>query len=135
MTLHIISIILLFAPTVLELFDDTKGDKNKAADVLLRCLLGVGVALVGFFLIGKPILDSFILSMAIHFMFFDYLITFILLRNGTIEQPRGVKYHWFSYTGKSGVIDNIKFWREMKPTTKLFARVGVLAVAVLIWVV
>lgn len=135
MTLHIISIILLFAPTVLELFDDMKGDKNKAADVMLRCLIGVGVALVGFFLIGKPILDSFMLSMAIHFMFFDYLITYILLRNGTIEQPREVKYHWFSYTGKSGVIDNLKLWKEMKPRTKLYVRVGVLVIAVLIWVV
>jgi hypothetical protein len=130
----IISLASLFAPTVWELSDDARGDHNKTQDVLLRCLIGLAAALLNFFLIGKPILDSFLLSMAIHFMFFDYAIAFILIRNGKLEPPRGVKYHWFSYVAKKGPIDNIGFWKRMEPKKKLWVRVGVVGVAILIYI-
>jgi hypothetical protein len=125
-----ISILSLFAPLVWESFDDSKGDHNKAQDVFLRCMIGLVAALVNFFLIGKPILDSFILSMAIHFMFFDYLINIILYKNDVIDYA-----NWFSHTGKKGVIDNVPFWKNMNPWTKLYVRVGVLIAAIVIYAI
>lgn len=77
----IISITALFAPLIWELINDRYGDEDKKLDVLIRVILGLAAALVNFILIGKPILDSFLLSMAIFFMLFDYLINIILYKN------------------------------------------------------
>ena len=81
--------------------------------------------------VGFNFWASLALSIAIHFAFFDYIIAYILIKNGTIEPPKGVEYHWFTYTGKSGVVDNIRLWREMDPWTKLMARLSLLTVAML----
>lgn len=126
----IISILSLFAPVTWECLDDSKGDHNKAQDVFLRFLIGLVAALINFFLIGKPIVDSFLLSMAIHFLLFDYAINIILYKRGIIDYA-----NWFSHTGKKGVIDNIGFWKRMNPWTKLWVRVGVLVVAILIYMI
>jgi hypothetical protein len=126
----ILSILVLFAPLTWELINDRFGDEDKKLDVLIRVILGIASALVNFILIGKPILDSFILSMAIFFLAFDYLINIILYKNDVIDYA-----NWFSYTSKKGVIDNIGFWKKMNPWTKLGVKVGVLAVAILIYVI
>jgi hypothetical protein len=128
----IVSILTLFSPLLWELYNDLNGEtvEEKMNDVLWRLLLTAVAALTNFFLIGKPILDSFILSMAIHFMFFDYLINIILYKNNVIDYA-----NWFSHTGKKGVIDNIGFWKKMNPWTKLLVRVGVLVMSILIYVI
>lgn len=73
------------------------------------------------------------MSVAIHFLFFDYSIQYILIKNGTLEPPRGVKYHWFTYQAKAGVIDNIGLWRNMNPWVKLCIRVGYFTMALMLF--
>lgn len=119
--------LILFFPLVFELIDDKMGDMNKAFDVYMRIVLGLLVALVPWIFDDRSYLASFAVSMGLHFFAFDYLISAILLRNGTIEPPRGVKYHWFSYLG-NGFVDRVKWWREIGEWWRFGIRLGVLIV-------
>lgn len=132
--LNIISFVCLCVPTVWELFDDKTGDTNKTPDTISRLIFMSSAGAAAHYISGENWLTAFNLSFAIFFMFFDYCISYILIRNGTLEPPRGVKYHWFSYSGKSGVIDNLKFWRNMNPWVKLFIRIGYLAIALFLYI-
>lgn len=122
--LNIISFACLCVPTEWELFDDKSGDKNKSADVIYRLVLMAGAATAAHYISDENWLTAFNLSLAIFFLCFDYLITAILIHNGTLEPPRGVRYHWFDYTAKKGVIDNISFWKNLNPYVKLLIRVA-----------
>lgn len=98
--------------TIWEVYNDRHGDFNKGADVVIRVIYLIIDSLILRLIFQKPFLDSLLLSTAIFFFFFDYAITYVLIKNGTLEPPRGVKYHWFSYMGKVGVFDNLAFWRK-----------------------
>lgn len=127
--LSILCILSLFAPLVWELFNDMGGDtkKSKRQDVFIRLLIALGAAVVGWYLIDKPIIDGFILSLAIHFLIFDYAINYILKKRGVIE----TKESWFSYLGKSYTDDVL---RQFTPMQRLFLKIGVLGVAITIYV-
>lgn len=133
MTLSILFLAMAL-PTVWELWNDRRGDLNKFEDGIWR----VTIAAVASIIVKHSALGflaAFNLSMAIHFMFFDYIIAYILIKNGTLEPPRGVKYHWFSYTAKSGVIDNLKFWRNMNPWLKLGIRVAYFIISITLFII
>src|SRR6187549_753643 len=101
--------ILLSSAVIVEVEDDKGGDKNKTTDVIWRtvfCLISAALV-YAFGLIGSPshgFLQSFFMSGAIFFLVFDYAIA--------ATRGRG---DWFSYLGEKGVVDNIKFWRNMGP--------------------
>lgn len=108
--------------TIWELWNDRKGDFNKMLDVIIRIALLALEAVAAHLQLQKPYLVALNLSAAIFFFFFDYLIAFILIRNGTLEPPRGVKYHWFTYVAKDGVVDNVPHWKNANPWLKLAIR-------------
>lgn len=109
--------------TIWEVWNDRLGDLNKTADIQVRFLLLLIEAVLLYLLTDKNIFICINLSIAFFFLTFDYAINYILIKNGTLELPRGVKYHWFDYSGKKGVIDNLKFWKNLNPYVKLLIRV------------
>lgn len=130
----IVAFILLFAPTIRETWNDRKGDFNKGADVIIRIVIGLLAALISSIILNRYLepfnihhiagrLVAFNMSMAIFFLFFDYLISYILIHNGTIELPRGSKQTWFNYTAKSGFVDRVPWWSKLNPYVKLLIRV------------
>lgn len=130
MILTILSILLLCGPLVFELVDDRQGDTDKTMDVALRIAIGLLASFVAWFTDGRNFLAAFNLSMAIHWMFFDYAINIIL--NKTVYEK---KVNWFTHVGKSGVIDNLKFWKEMNPYVKLGIRVAYFLISVTLYFV
>lgn len=130
---QIIAIINLIVPTGWEVLNDRRGDTNKTQDIFVRYGLGTLAAVINFFWItGKPVFDSLLLSMGIHFMIFDYIIAWWLIRTGKIEAPRGVKYHWFSYVGRSP-FDSL--WTNWNPKVRLVIRAVILATAIAIYII
>lgn len=121
--------------TIWEVINDRHGDSNKQYDIIARLILIWIEAALLHFIFHKPLVDSLLLSTAFFFSFFDYLIAYILIKNGTLEPPRGITYYWFDYIAKVGPFDNFKYWKELKPRTKLFVRVVVLIGAIIIYVV
>jgi len=69
------------------------------------------------------------------FAFFDYLIGYVLIKNGTLEPPRGVTYHWFTYEAKKGVFDNLKTWRKIGPWGRFLVKSLVLIGATILFIV
>lgn len=94
--------------TIWEVWNDRHGDLNKSTDVYIRIVLLWVEAFVLKFIFHKPSWAAFILSSAIFFMFFDYLVTYVLIRNKVIEVPGA---HWFTYTAKGGLFDNMEWWK------------------------
>lgn len=119
-----IASLILCVPTIWEVFNDRKGDFNKSFDVLFRIVTMLLASWTVSENFGFNFFASLNLSLAIFFLFFDYVIAYVLIRNGTLEPPKGVKYHWFTYQAKSGVIDNLKFWKSLKPAIKLGIRIA-----------
>jgi hypothetical protein len=133
--IEFIAILILLIPTGWQIANDWKGDYNKSMDVLIWSLFAIAGGVVNFLWItGKAVFDSVVLSWGMHFMIFDYLIAYVHLSNGTVEQPRGNPYHWFSYLG-SGPVDSIKFWRNMSPKLRLVIRIIVFAGCVAIYAI
>lgn len=120
---NIVAFILLFTPTSWELSNDKNGDINKKHDVYIRIILMLAFSFSPRHFEWAKFLISFNMSAAIFFLFFDYLISYILIHNGTIELPRGSKYTWFNYTAKSGFVDRVPWWSKLNPYVKLLIRV------------
>lgn len=125
--MNLIAFLLLLTPLVWELISDRNGEtpKQKKLDVFIRVLIALIVALVGFFIADKPIVDGFVLSLAIHFMLFDYLIIMILNRR-VYEK----KVNWFSHLSKSYTDDVLRQW---SPWTRFFIKLGVLSGGVILY--
>lgn len=134
---EILAILLLCAPLLWECTDDLHGDKNKSRDVIVRWLIAVFIAVVimvmGYFNMvhRHGFWPSFCLSLSIHFAIFDYIIAYLLIKNGVIDDEFN---HWFTYMGKRGYTDNIKWWRNLNPWIKLFVRGIPLIISILFYV-
>jgi hypothetical protein len=125
----ILSVILLTFPLLYHLYSDQNGERpsEKTADIIYVSIIALVASLIGYFNTGKPIVDGFILAWAIHFLVFDYAIVYILKRRGVIE----TKESPFSYLGKSYTDDVLRQWT---PVTRLLIKLGVLILAVVIYV-
>lgn len=123
-----ISILLLSLPLIWELWNDRNGDSHisrgfiklpsKKVDVIVRVILAFLVSLINYILYDKEIIKSISLSGAIHFLCFDYLIAYILIKRKII------KGKWWSYMGSKGM-DNIKLWKNIKPQYKFLIRLTI----------
>lgn len=126
--LKIISVIWLVIPLIWEILNDKNGDDHntrgllarfnipsKKVDVIVRILLAIILSVCNNYLVDMPIWKSIFLCGAIHFLFFDYIIAYILIKKGII------KGHWYSYMGSKG-IDNVKSWKNVHPHVKLIFR-------------
>ena len=112
MLVEIIALLILAGPMVWERRNDRRGDFNKKGDVIIRALLMALVSIVNYLLryfnfmhieslwhmiIGTS--QAFLMSIAEFFLIFDYSIA-----KKFSKDP-------FSYLGKSGWFDNLKWWR------------------------
>lgn len=124
----LLSIILLALPLLYHLWNDKDGEEpeDKGIDILIMSVIAIAAAVAGFFIADKPIIDGLFLSWAIHFAVFDYAINYILYRHGVIEN-----LDWFSHLGKSYTDDVLRQW---KPWTRFWIKVGILVVAVTIYI-
>lgn len=120
--------------TLWEVWNDRHGDLNKAFDVFIRVLLFTAEGVALHFIFHKPLQDCIILSACFFFLVFDYLVCWVLIKNGVIEPRIGGGYTWFNYQAKSGVVDNIPFWKRMNPWVKLWIRLVVFIAAILIFI-
>jgi hypothetical protein len=108
-----------------ELFNDRTGDPDKSFDVIIRIALILIEALALTLLFNRPIGDSILLSCAVFFAGFDYLIHWIMIRKKVIELPRGES--WFSWTGKTSAFDMWQPWVNLGK----WGRFGVKAVVLI----
>lgn len=132
--MKIICFALLFAPLIWELQNDKDGESkdSKGKDVLIRIGIALTVAVIGWLLVGKPVIDGFILSLSIHFFLFDYILNFLLIAGGVVEPRHGI--NWWSYIGNTAVMDRWKFWRDWGPWGRFWIRAAVLALAIYIYI-
>lgn len=124
--------ILTLLPLIWEVYNDRNGDAHisrgllelpsKKVDILVRVLIATIVALINFFVFDEALFKSVFLCVAVHFLLFDYIIAFILIKKGII------KGHWFSYMGSKG-IDNYKSWKNVPPIIKLVIRITIFGIA------
>lgn len=121
--------------TIWEVWNDRYGDSNKSTDIWARTFLLWIEAVLLHLLTDTNIFICFNFSISVFFLTFDYVINYVLIKNGTIEPPRGVKYHWLTHVGKSGVIDNLTFWKEMNPYVKLGIRLAYFLISVTLYFV
>lgn len=118
-----ISFLLLCVPLAWELYNDRKDDLNKVIDVFIRTGLVIVCAVPAWFY-GHSYLSAIVLSGAIFFLLFDYLINIIMLR----------RKDFFSYLGTTSKIDQLKFWKGLKPWHRFYIRAGVF-IGSLVWYV
>lgn len=124
--IELLYINILSLPLVWEINNDKKGDKDKTLDVFKRGAIMAICALI-VFLIGLTgltqhgFLPSILMSIAMHFLIFDYLMAATLGHSD-----------WFSYLG-DGMIDNIYYWRTLNPWARFAVRMGVFALALIIY--
>jgi hypothetical protein len=116
--------------TIWEVYQDRHGDLNKSDDVAWRVFLIVIEALAVTAITHKPLIVSLLLSSAVFFLTFDYLVTYVLIRNKVIEVPGA---HWFSYTGKKGWFDNLKLWR-FSPWIRLGIKLAYFTISLILFI-
>ena len=115
--------------TIYELWNDRNGDLNKSTDVVFRIVFLAVEAAALALIFDKNYHLSLLLSCSVFFLTFDYAINIILYKRGVIDYA-----NWFSYTGKSGVVDTISFWKNMNPWVKFGIRLTVFIVALIVWI-
>jgi hypothetical protein len=124
-----LSILLLALPLLYHLFNDRNGEKpsEKTGDIILVSALALIAAVVGYYISGKPIIDGLLLAWGLHFLIFDYAIVAILKKRGVIE----AKESFFTYLGNSYTDDVL---RQFSPWQRFWLKIGVLVVAITIYV-
>lgn len=137
---EILGVGLLASPLVWEVLNDKDGDAHitrarvfepyqllsKKIDVYVRVVLIAAAAGFNYWINDVSVSRSVALALAIHFMFFDYVIAFVLIEREIIGGQ------WFTYMGSKG-IDNIYRWRTMDPRVRLLVRVLVFAGALIFY--
>lgn len=110
-------VFLCLIPTMLEAWTDRKGEtsKEKRLDLLTFGSLYLILAVVIWFIIEVHPLKSILLMIGIRVLMFDYLVQYLLIKNGVISG------HWFFYKGKTAKWDRAFSW--LNPWIVLVLRV------------
>lgn len=127
--------LLLFIPLIWEIYNDRNGDahqtrgffkrwnlSSKKVDVIGRIILALLLSFLNYIINRVAIGKSIFLCGAIHFLFFDYIIAYILI------QKRIIKGHWYSYMGSKG-IDNFHTWKQISPNIRFLIRLIIFIIA------
>jgi len=120
-------------PLAWELNDDRHGEKKsaKALDVVKRVALGLAVSFVWLPLYCWQVCAAmFLLSMAYHFLLFDYLIVLVLKHYKVISSSA----HWCTYLGVTSTTDQLGWWRE-DPWFRLLVRLIVFILCLSLYVI
>lgn len=130
--IDLVAFFALLAPLVWELIDDRKGDDGviilgklalteKAKDVVLRGVLAFLAAQLNY-LLGQNFFAALYLAFGLFFFFFDYAVNVILAK------PRP-----FAYTGKHSRFDNLSYWQDLHPVTRLLVKLAVVVSGLFIY--
>lgn len=122
--------ISLTAPLLWEIPDDAHGDLNKKRDVVIRVMIAVASAFLNWVFGLSEIWSALLLSLAIHFLIFDYWIAYLLVKNKVIRSQE-----WFNVIGKKGVWDNIGWWNALGGWGKLAVRVIVFTMSLIAYII
>lgn len=138
---EVLGIAILSAPLIWELWNDKNGDAHisrvdwnedvqmlsKRVDIYARFAI-VGVASMANSFLGHHPLQSIIMSGAIHFLLFDYLIVVVLTKNGVIETAA----QWWDYLGSKG-FDNFEWWKGKSWQVRMAIKIVVFIIACVIY--
>lgn len=93
----------LILPTFWEVYDDRHGEnkKGKVKDLVIVAVLYVVIALAFWWLSETHPLKSLALMLGIRILIFDYLVQYVLIKNGVISG------HWFFVKGKTAKWDRV----------------------------
>lgn len=118
-------LIFLFAlPSVYEAWTDREGEtrSQKVKDALILIAVGLLMTVLAWLFLHVQILKSIALLLAWRLLIFDYLVSYLLIRNGVIVG------HWFSYNGKTAWFDRLV--SRVNPVVRLAVRVIVFLAAI-----
>lgn len=120
--------IALVIPTLWEAWTDRHGEtsKDKTRDLLLFGIVYLILAVANWFIFGVHPLKSILLMTGIRILVFDYLVQYLLIKNGVISG------HWFFYKGKTAKWDRAFSW--LSPWIVLVLRVLFFAGTVFVYI-
>lgn len=134
--LEIITFSILFFP-LMELNNDKVRDLDKKYDVFVRACFIVGVSFVNYFLrdlqilnvhsfwqVMKGVVRPLVMSVAIFFLLFDYIIHWRLGHKG---------WKAFVYTGKTSKMDKAKLWVRLGPVGRFAVKMAVFVGALIFY--
>jgi hypothetical protein len=119
--------------TIWEVWNDRHGDLNKLNDLIARVALIIIEALTISLIFHKPGITCLLISTAVFFMFFDYAITYVLIKNGIIEPRIGGGYSWFTYTAKKGLFDTMEWWK-FSPWIRLGIKLAYFTISLILFI-
>ncbi len=134
---ELISFVIQFTAIFWENNDDKgeKGDTNKTGDVYIRAAIMACTAILGYVIRSMNFLHFgslaqvaigigkvYLLAIGLFVLMFDYILN--------INRDRR---DWFEYLGEKGTIDNIKWWRNMRPEWRLVVRASFCLITLIIY--
>lgn len=138
--MEITGIALLSAPLLWELDNDKNGDshlvgigfgwtiESKTLDIVFRCGIALLVSWVNWFIGNNGFIQSLIMSGAIHFLLFDYIIVIILSKRQIITSSA----KWYDYLGSKGM-DTKEWWASKHWTIRMAIKIAVFIIACVIY--
>lgn len=138
--MEVIGLLLLSTPLIWELNNDKDGDahlvsigfgwtiESKTLDVFFRCGIALIVSWVNWFIGNNGFFQSLFMSFAIHFLFFDYIIIYILKERGIITPSA----KWWDYLGSKGM-DTKEWWKNKTWPVRMAVKIAVFIIACIIY--
>lgn len=117
-------LIFLYAvPSLYEAWTDRHGEKksNKVVDSLLLIAVVLIVSIAVQILLKVSVIESVVLLLSWRLLIFDYLVAYLLIRNGVIVG------HWFTYNGKIAWFDRLV--SGVNPWVMFLVRVIIFAIS------
>ena len=104
--MKLIIIFLALIPTLVEAWLDRHGENRtgKTKDTLWLIIAILALSLAVLWLFDTNPLKTLALVLGWRILLFDYLVTWLLIRNKVIEDPDA---RWWSYTGKTARFDKL----------------------------
>lgn len=140
--LEIVGFTALSAPLIWEVWNDKDGDSHisrgligalfkipsKKIDIGARVIIMTIAALATWAAgLANPVI-AFGMSGAIHFLFFDYIIVYILIQNNIISATA----KWYDYLGAKG-FDNYEWWRTKAWYWRMAIKIAVFVIVCIIY--
>lgn len=108
------------AAVIVEAICDRKGEykRGKIRDAIGLTIAASLICLIAYWLGDVPPLNTLVLLLGIRLLVFDYLVSYLLIKNKVIVG------HWFTYSGKTakwdGLISKINPWVRLALRALLF---------------
>ena len=88
---------VLALPSVYEAWTDRHGEgrRQKVIDALILIVCASGLSILSYWLLAVPLLKTIVLLLAWRVLIFDYIVSYLLIKNDVIVG------NWWSYMGKT----------------------------------